>query len=504
IMEPFGAQGMVINVVDADREWVAGHAGFPLEAVKQMHGSTVDLHTPDTAALVTRTPLFVTSREKLHALYPHIADDGMQAWAFLPISNRERGVGVCVVGFAHSRRFAPQEQAVAMMLVNLLGSALDRARLTESEHQLAVALKQRLLPRVLAEVPEVVTTARYVPGPSHEGVGSSWYDVIVLPGRKVGLVVGEVHGHSIESSMAMAQVRSAVRAYATEGHDPAGVLARTSGLLADLDPDLTADCCFVCLDVAGGSAEIALAGDPVPLARAPDGTLTSPCATSGPMLGAHGDCTYRTTEVTLEPGSVLVLCTDELVTSQRESPTDDIHTIVEDASPAFKAFPEGFADQLIDGVREEANRQGDIVLLLARYEGPRLGPKRHIGHTDIKRHDLHGVQIARHFIREQLHSWGFDAVADELELMASEVVTNALIHADSSVDLRLREYPDHLRLEVRDADPTPPVPAPIMASEEANQTSEHGRGLIIVDGLATQWGNSPSGRGKTVWLEVAI
>lgn len=94
-------------------------------------------------------------------------------------------------------------------------------------------------------------------------------------------------------------------------------------------------------------------------------------------------------------------------------------------------------------------------------------------------------------------------MTDDLELMASEVVTNALIHADSDVELRLRDYPDHIRLEVRDSDVSPPVPSSLSAAEEENAQAEHGRGLIIVDSLATTWGSSPSGRGKTVWLELS-
>jgi anti-sigma regulatory factor (Ser/Thr protein kinase) len=121
---------------------------------------------------------------------------------------------------------------------------------------------------------------------------------------------------------------------------------------------------------------------------------------------------------------------------------------------------------------------------------------------EIQRHDLHGVRATRKFVRDSLRVWGLDTVVDDLELMASEVVTNALIHADSHVDLRLREYPGRVRMEVRDSDASPPVPSAISAAEEEKAQSEHGRGLIIVDSIASAWGTSPNGRGKTVWLEI--
>jgi hypothetical protein len=50
----------------------------------------------------------------------------------------------------------------------------------------------------------------------------------------------------------------------------------------------------------------------------------------------------------------------------------------------------------------------------------------------------------------------------------------------------------------------PAVPEPIALSNEPGSESEHGRGLVIVDALASEWGNSPSGRGKTIWVEQAI
>ncbi|MFE7543943.1 ATP-binding protein [Streptomyces platensis] len=96
------------------------------------------------------------------------------------------------------------------------------------------------------------------------------------------------------------------------------------------------------------------------------------------------------------------------------------------------------------------------------------------------------------------HGWG-----RARGLLASEVVTNVLIPAHSDVDLRLREYPDRLRVEVRDSDPHPPVPTEILTAGEAdNKEAESGRGLLIVDALAADWGSSPAGRGKTTWFEL--
>jgi anti-sigma regulatory factor (Ser/Thr protein kinase) len=121
----------------------------------------------------------------------------------------------------------------------------------------------------------------------------------------------------------------------------------------------------------------------------------------------------------------------------------------------------------------------------------------------VQRHDLRAVCDVRRFVRSALSHWNEDALADDAELMATELVTNALIHADSEVDVRLREAEDRIRVEVRDSDPRPPLPAPITFTSGADGDSEHGRGLLIVEALASAWGNAPRGRGKSVWFEMS-
>jgi len=91
---------------------------------------------------------------------------------------------------------------------------------------------------------------------------------------------------------------------------------------------------------------------------------------------------------------------------------------------------------------------------------------------------------------------------DDMQMMASEVVTNALIHARSKVDLRLRRYGNRIRVEVQDSDPNPPVPTSLLEDDAGNEEAEGGRGLIIVEALASAWGSSPAGRGKITWFEL--
>jgi hypothetical protein len=100
---------------------------------------------------------------------------------------------------------------------------------------------------------------------------------------------------------------------------------------------------------------------------------------------------------------------------------------------------------------------------------------------------------ARSWLRDQLAEWGVQDPAPA-ELVSTELVDNAIIHARSASVLRLDLRPDTLSVAVLDDDASPPRLIPL--GERVNG----GRGLVIVDRLARVWGTSPrAGPGKVVW-----
>lgn len=104
---------------------------------------------------------------------------------------------------------------------------------------------------------------------------------------------------------------------------------------------------------------------------------------------------------------------------------------------------------------------------------------------------------ARAFILQSLEQWGANTFCEQARLLVSELVTNAVFHAHSSVEIHAMLTRDHLRVEVADNDPTPPRP------QEAGVWDVTGRGLVLVDSLAARWGSeSRPGQGKVVWFEL--
>ncbi|MET8331318.1 SpoIIE family protein phosphatase [Streptomyces sp. NPDC005181] len=513
VMSPFRAQALVLASAGEGRLWVLGQSGASSGMVRNLHGARLDARTPAAEAVRGR-PLFISgcrpsaadsdwpgSESEAEAYLPLI---GSRHVIDLPLIGSRNVIGVCCLSFKGPRGFPPEERAVLSMMAGTLGAAVERVQLSTKQHEAAEYLQRRLLPTTLSELPRLTTTARYRPATVTSQVGGDWYDVIKLPGERVALIVGDVEGHAMESAAVMGQVRTAVVAYATEGHRPAAVIDRTGRLLAELGTELLVTCCVVALDTADGMAEVALAGHPEPLVQRPDGSIGSLEAPANVPLGVVMPDAYRGCEHTLEPGSVLMLYSNGLVDWNATDPGSGARALLGSSSREAGSDLEQLADHLIAEVSSPHQRRDDAVLLFARYEGAAGKGVTRTGSLHIQRRDLHGVKAARSFVDDRLRSWGLAEMSNALQLIVSEIVTNALIHAGSDVDIRLRAFADRVRLEVRDSDSNPPVPSPLALSEEENAEAEHGRGLLIVEALAGLWNSSPNGRGKTVSLDVPI
>ncbi len=513
----FNAQAMAITLIEGDRLRVIGARGCSREFLRDLDGRSLGRSSLETDAVTQMRQIvrgthnqdeerpgglgeFGRLRDTREAGEPRAEDGEECVWAVLPLLAGGHAIGSCSIGFRPDRTTVITEHSVLIALATLLGQTFERTRLYDAQHALAQKLQQALLPRMLPQRAGVLTTTRYVPTSGGIELGGDWYDLINLPDGSIAAVIGDVQGHNISAAVVMGQLRSAVRAYAAEGHDPGTVLSRTNRLLVELDTDRFATCCCVWLDPGTGVAEIVSAGHHQPLIRFPDGHYQAREVQTGIPMGIEPDIHYRSTKVTLEPGTLVALYTDGLVDADDPDDERSMRISLEDALAGSGGELETLGDLMIGGISKLPARADDAALLLLRYEGASAEAQLHVQRLAIHRRDLQGVGRAREFLREWLRSVKLDPLAEDAELLASEVVTNALVHGDSDVDVHVRRYPERVRIEVRDSDPhlALPVPEPVGDDE-----AEGGRGLVIVSAMASAWGNSPSGRGKTVWFELA-
>ncbi|MET0143301.1 MAG: ATP-binding protein [Ilumatobacteraceae bacterium] len=106
--------------------------------------------------------------------------------------------------------------------------------------------------------------------------------------------------------------------------------------------------------------------------------------------------------------------------------------------------------------------------------------------------------LARRKVAQVVDSWGFGALRADAELVVSELITNAIVHApgSASYELQLSETPTGLRLAVRDGSTS----APVMRSLDDGRPG--GRGLRIISTVATNWGYDVLPAGKRIWVDL--
>ncbi|MGW0659345.1 SpoIIE family protein phosphatase [Streptodolium elevatio] len=365
-----GADGLVVGMVQDGRLRVVGHAGYPPRAATGYTAWELDEDAPFVEAVRRRSAFAITSRTEYLRRYPHLVDlagaAGKQAWVFLPLVASGEVVGTAVLSYNRERQFDADDYRLFGQLRALLARALHRARRYDDEHAMSSGLQRGLLPGRPARVAGLTVATRYIPATVGMQVGGDWHDVISLPGGRVGLVIGDVQGHGVDAAAIMGILRTAVLAYAVEGHEPAEVVRRTNALTAGLGTDLFATCAYVEFDPRTGRAVVVRAGHQHPAVLGRAGTLLVDVP-GGLPLGIDTDARYPATELVLEPGDILVLCTDGLVESRGLSLDDGVAWMLETLEHGRGMTPDGLAGHLI--ARRTGELGDDIALLLARYDG---------------------------------------------------------------------------------------------------------------------------------------
>ncbi len=425
-------------------------------------------------------------------LEPALADIGPGGLAVLPLPAGGRTAGVCLVGWDTPHDFGPDERTLLTASAGLAGQALMRARAFDAEHELVGMLQRTLLPRRLPPLAGAEAVARYLPTIAGLEVGGDWYDVIPLPDDHVALVIGDVQGHNAQAATLMGQMRTALRAYAVEGHPPDVVVSRANRLLMGMETDLFATCCYVDVDMAEGTAWCVRAGHLPPVLRRPDGTTDILVTEGGPPLGVITQADFPMSPLPLQPGTVVALTTDGLVESAELDLEDGLRRLAGQLAAADPAHLGLVADALL----ANANRSDDVALLLMRYDGLDLRPLRE---SWTVWRVPEAVRHARRFTRRALRAWGVTDEPDAILLIVSELVTNALVHTDGQVRLDLTLINNRMRVAVADISPRTPI-KPTSIGWEATG----GRGILLVEALSATWGTVPVSGGKQVWAELNL
>jgi anti-sigma regulatory factor (Ser/Thr protein kinase) len=264
--------------------------------------------------------------------------------------------------------------------------------------------------------------------------------------------------------------------------------------------DLSATCLYAVYDPVTRRCTLARAGHPVPAIVSPAGEAEFLDLPAGPPLGLGG-VPFEQEEVELAEGSLLVLYTDGLVESrQRDIDTGlaelrkvlgEVHFQPEGPPHAAPSL-DTVCDSLVDALLPD--RAGDdAAVLVARTCAL---PASQIVSWDLP-DDPAAVAEVRARTARQLASWGLEELTYTAELLVSELVTNAIRHAQPPIQLRLI-LDGVLSCEVSDSGSTAPH------LRRAGRFDEDGRGLLLVAQFAERWGTRHTPAGKTIWAELAL
>ncbi|MER5223666.1 SpoIIE family protein phosphatase [Streptomyces flaveus] len=489
-----GVPETVVAQGDVD-EYPEGSA--PVESLRSGRATLREMTDAEIAKVTARDPVRAARVREL----------GIHSVMTVPLSARGTTLGVAVfVRYRHPEIFQRDDLVLAEELVARAAVCIDNARRYTRERGTAVMLQRSLLPQRLPEQAAVQVASRYLPAGAHAGVGGDWFDVIPLSGARVALVVGDIVGYGLHASATMGRLRTAVRTLADIDLPPDELLTHLDDLVARLSTELESDqlagrypetggevgatCLYAVYDPISRRCSLARAGHPVPLVVSPDGTAELVDLPAGPPLGLGG-LPFEAAEIDLAEGSLLALYTDGLVESRDRDIDEGVHRLGQLLTRQAPSL-----DALCDTVLADLLPQrpaDDVALLLART---RTLDASQVATWDVPA-DPSAVAQTRKDAVAQIEAWGLGDAAFVTELVVSELVTNAIRHAEPPIQLRLI-HENTLICEVSDGGSTAPH------LRRARTYDEGGRGLLLVAQLTQHWGTRQTTKGKTIWAEQTL
>jgi PAS domain S-box-containing protein len=481
-----------------------------------------------------------------------------------PLCARGELLGVMSLGLSRltdreERRYDTDDRDFMAAIADRVAIAIDNAMLFEEERRTALAFQTSLLPQRLPTFDGLEVAWRYVPAKPLEThgqgiqtqVGGDWYDLIPLSAGRVGIVIGDVEGRGARAAAVMGQLRAALRAFAQDDKPPAEIMrrlddwCRTLGTAAaespgQLDPPM-ASCTYLVYDAWSRALTFANAGHEAPLLITDGQVGELEIEHKGVLLGLRGRGlpslpTYREELRQLPPGSTLVLYTDGLTDRRQRLDGKGHYTeaeAVEMLRSAVGAVAGGDVDEIAQAAEEAVpgDIDDDMAIVVVRTSRTDLASWECSFPAEAIR-----VSEARRQARATLTRWGVPTEQADLAcLLVSEVVTNVVLHTTLPVrrrrrfvleptgtsgpppmwkaeplpeelppppakqfTLRLRRGAAAVWVEVFDTD----LRLPRIRSAE--ETDEGGRGLYLVDQIASRWGSRPTKNGKAVWFEMPI
>ena len=309
----------------------------------------------------------------------------------------------------------------------MVGTVQDvtEVRELERDHRIAEILQRAMAPPELPTIQGVDLAARYIPAEEGSSAGGDWYDAIVLPSGAIALVIGDVAGHGLEATSVMGQIRTAIRAYALDGLEPGAVVGKADRFLRDVHHEAQmVTLLYTELDLDRSAITLVNAGHPPPIVLPPHAPAAYLRIDARLPIGVGLHERAEATQVTIEPGSTLVLYTDGLVDRPGLAIDDAFDRLLRIVEEHRSASPRTMCDAMVSVTTDRAAHDDIAVLAAALAAGP-------AGRLALT---IDSVPSALAPMRRDLARWlssihADGAAIDDLVLACSEACSNAIEHA---------------------------------------------------------------------------
>jgi len=445
--------------------------------------------------------LFFSRLDELEAAYAGVAtrqrELGTRSLVALALATDRDRIGALLLSYDEPQPFTTEQRWLLGAVASQVTQALRKGLAYQAQHSTAEQLQRSLMPRTLPALAGLELGAHYRPGGLNADVGGDWYDVLDLPDGSTALAVGDVMGKGTPAAVMMGEMRSALRAYALLDPSPAVVLERMDSLVASAAaPDQLVTLAYGLVPADRSALRVGLAGHPPPLVVAGGEPTTVVAEGTGSALGL-GAGPWPETTVKLSPGRVVLFYSDGLVESRERDLFDGIDELVGhvDGIADRRRQPRDLCARIVQLMTDE--RSDDDITLLAVGTVPA---------DEVRRATVRlpsgptAPREARAFLRRTLGDWQVDEdTVDSAELCVSVLVTNAVIHTGTAAELTVRLDDEALTVLVRDGGSSGTVSRSVGLVDPMTIS---GRGLGLVDAVATTWSAEQGADGTTVWFEI--
>jgi phosphoserine phosphatase RsbU/P len=315
---------------------------------------------------LTREPMVLDQVDSTTVVNSLLWERGLRVLLGVPMVAGGQLSGVLHIGSTSARRFGDEEIESLQLVADRLALAAHAYR-SRSERAATTMLQDSLLPARLPAVPGWDLAARYVPG-ANSGVGGDWYDVLPLPDRLLGLVIGDVVGKGLAAAVVMGRLRSALRAYALEYPDPAEVLGKLDRKASHFEHNAMATVGYAVVDVGTGRVRLSLAGHPPPVIAVPGRPTALADVPVDPPVGMGLKINgRRAATIDLPSDGLITLFTDGLIERRGASVDEGLARLVSVVDPAPAEWVCARIMAAMVGTRPAID---DIALLAAHRTAP--------------------------------------------------------------------------------------------------------------------------------------